>query len=220
MEERWQATYFFFCCVCFCSYWIQKYHWIMATKMAVFIILQVFWYELTVVLLSWTYLLCVFDCLWKWTCWPGLCLYCCVKWWHLWVWNIDGANLAVVISRVSNPETQQKLQQDVFPCRTLRPYAVVAILCVLKTLYLCFLERTREVAWDLLSRWFVSLQTIQSDPRLISSKRGWGGSTHGFNPAKSTQWALTSFCSFPFSFITLEFLSLAFAPTLYFPIFL
>lgn len=48
----------------------------------------------------------------------------------------------------------------------------------------------------------LSLQTICSDPRLISSKQWWGGSTLGLNPAKSTQCALTSFCSFLFFFIT------------------
>lgn len=64
--------------------------------------------------------------------------------------------------------------------------------------------------------WFVSLRTIQSDPHLISSKQGWGGAVVGLNPSKFTQWALTSPCSFLFSFITHSFLSLAFAPTLLF----
>lgn len=112
--------------------------------MAVFIILQVFWYELLdscAIILNISVM-----CMWlsvkvNLLASPVPILLCkmmaavCMKYW----WSQSSSPFACV----SNPETRQKLHQDVFPCRALRPYAVLAVLCVLKTLYLCFLERTR-----------------------------------------------------------------------------
>lgn len=108
------------------------------------------------------------------------------------------------IACVSNPGMVLKLHQDVCPCRAFGPYAVLALSSVpLKHSYVSLRELWGFTLCSRSSVSLVCLSANQSDPHLISSKRGCGGSTLGFNPAKSTQWALTSFCSFLFSFITL-----------------
>lgn len=85
--------------------------------------------------------------------------------------------------------------------------------CALKILFLCFPERTPGVwvrAWDLPYCWFVLLQTIQSDPPLISSKQDGEAQPNPHNEL----WQAFALSSFPLS--PFLFPSLANAPTLYF----
>lgn len=78
-------------------------------------------------------------------------------------------------------------------------YSVQLLLpCALKILFLCFPERTPGVsvrAWDLPSCWFVSLQTIQSDPPLISSKQDGEAQPNPHNEL----WQAFALSSFPLS---------------------